>query len=252
MGVTFHVPNVATFGKIYRYPDGSVDIIAADRATFKPKGWESQSDKPQSQSDRREADRPPDPKNQERAARRARAKVRRIALANEFRWFVTLTYDPAKVDSLDPAAAIKRMSQWCSNQVKRKELKYVLVPEYHKSGRVHLHGFFNDVLPAVDSGHMDKEGHRIFNLPSWGYGFTTAIELYGDYHGAVGYVTKYIGKDGKIGGRWYYSGGALAQPEEEYVDISAADIAAVFPNSAWVIAPAGRVYAGVNGIKKGD
>lgn len=252
---TLTVPNVATFGKIYHYPDGSRDIIAADRPTFRAKGWEPRgADKPEprAKGERREPTAEPKPENLERAARRAKAKVRRLALANEFRWFVTLTYDPQKVDSLNPAEAIRRMGQWCSNQVKRRGLRYVLVPELHKSGRVHLHGFFSDSVEAVDSGHKDKSGHPIFNLPGWGYGFTTAIELYGDYHKAVAYVCKYIGKDGKIGGRWYYSGGKLAQPREEFVDISANDIARVFEQSAWVIAPAGRVYAGVNGLRSAE
>lgn len=249
---TLCAPNVATFGKIYRYPDGSCDIIAADRPTFRPPGWEPTESGPRQsgakRGERRE-DRPPNPENLDRAARRAKAKVRRIALANQFRWFVTLTYDPQKVDSLNPEEALRRMGQWCSNQVKRRGLRYVLVPERHKSGRVHLHGFFSDSLEATDSGHVDRTGHPIYNLPGWGYGFTTAIELYGDYHKAVAYVCKYIGKDGKIGGRWYYSGGALAQPVTDYVNISAKDLAEVFEDSAWMIAPAGRVYAGVNGLK---
>jgi hypothetical protein len=71
-----------------------------------------------------------------------------------------------------------------------------------------------------------SEGWRVvYNLPSWGYGFTTALELYGDYHAAVAYVCKYIGKQTeKIGGRWYYSGGALGAPEVDLLDISWDDV----------------------------
>lgn len=257
MNAALQVPNVATFGKIYHYPDGTMDVIASDRAIFRPIGWEPSGEKPQSQrakrtggSGERREDSPPKPENLERAARRARAKVRRLALANQFRWFVTLTYDPQKVDSLNPDEALRRMGQWCSNQVKRRGLRYVLVPEYHQSGRVHLHGFFSDSLEAVDSGHKAANGATIFNLPGWGYGFTTAIELYGEYHKAVAYVCKYIGKDGKIGGRWYYSGGALAQPVEEFVDVSAEQVAADYEGKAWTICPAGHFFAGANGIKE--
>ena len=51
-------------------------------------------------------------------------------------------------------------------------------------------------------------------------GFTTAIELYGDYPSAVGYVTKYIGKQGlRPMGRWYYSGGRLEEPAKLYCDL---------------------------------
>ena len=182
--------------------------------------------------------------------RRARAQLRRLALANDFRWFVTLTLDPKKVDSFDGDAVVKKLSTWCSNMVQRKGLKYILVPEYHGSGRIHFHGFFNDCLAVVDSGHRDKGGHRIYNLPGWSLGFTTAIELYDDYAGAVGYVCKYVGKQGdKPAGRWYYSGGDLRQPEVTYGEISPADLVAEFGDRAFAFYPPGKQMAVVHGIK---
>ena len=54
----------------------------------------------------------------------------------------------------------------------------------------------------------------------WKLGFSTAIELYGEYRSAVGYVCKYISKaQEKIGGRWYYSGGQLDKPSVSLTDI---------------------------------
>jgi len=107
-------------------------------------------------------------------------------------------------------AVAHALGRWADNMVRRKGLKYVLVPELHKKGGIHFHGFFNDSVQVVDSGHHDTAGHPVYNLPEWTLGFTTAIELYGDYPSAVGYVTKYIGKQGlRPMGRWYYSGGAL-------------------------------------------
>ena len=60
----------------------------------------------------------------------------------------------------------------------------------------------------------------MYNLPQWPYGFSTAQRLYGDYHRAVGYCCKYIGKqEGERAlGRWYYSGGALCEPMKVYAD----------------------------------
>ena len=163
--------------------------------------------------------------NLDRAMRRARAQVRDIALSNPFRWFVTLTLDQARVDRHDMAAITRKLNAWLDNQVRRHGLAYVLVPERHKDGAIHFHGFFNDAVRAVPSGHADKGGHPIFNLPGWTLGFTTAIQLYGDYHAAVGYVCKYIGKQGeKPGGRWYYSGGQLARPEVTYADVGPRDV----------------------------
>lgn len=145
-------------------------------------------------------------------------------MCNPFRYFVTLTLNAEVVDRYDMPTITKRLNTWLDNNVRRRGLAYVLVAERHKDGAIHFHGLFNDALPVVDSGHHDTGGHRIYNLPRWGYGFSTAIELYGDYDKAVGYVCKYIGKgDEKIGGRWYFSGGDLRRPEVEYFDLSIRD-----------------------------
>lgn len=256
---------MASFGKCYCYPDGSVDLVTANVPVFdlaKPKtrkGKKSekvevsretiQEEKPQKQ--------PPKPENIERAMRRARANVRRLALANQFEWFVTLTLDPEKIDRYDPAEVVRRMGIWADNRVRRKGLRYILVPEHHKDGAIHFHGFFNDALEAVDSGHTDKNGHTVYNLPDWELGFTRAVRLYGDYHAAVGYTCKYIGKGtGKIGGRWYYSGGALVKPEEKEIELNCFELQEIQTEEfkeqygqGWVkYTPAG-IFAGLNGLR---
>lgn len=253
------------------YPDGSMMIQASDRAIFREPGWESVG--------RPEHDAPGDPWGKlraesperhmalmedegyemetaayaaavdarkadslARAQRRARNAVRDLALSNEFRYFVTLTLDQTKIDRYDIRAITKKLRTWADNAVRRKGLKYILVPELHRDGAVHFHGFFNDALAAVDSGTLSNGGkprrprseaerarliekgwHVVYNLPAWSLGFTTAIELYGEKRQAVAYVLKYISKaaetTGKIGGRWYYSGGELARPRVTYDDI---------------------------------
>lgn len=157
----------------------------------------------------------------ERSQRRARSKVRRLALANEFRWFVTLTLSPEQIDRYDGDEIVRRLGRWCDNMVRRHGLRYILVPERHKDGAFHFHGFFSDAVRVTDSGHTDDHGRKIYNLPQWTLGFTAAMELYGEYPAAVAYVCKYIGKqDGERPlGRWYYSGGALAEPKREYADM---------------------------------
>ena len=246
--------SVKHYGKIYTYPCGVVDIMAASEPIFGPKGWELAEDygKPKATQPRQRVDREktePQAEDLERSMRRAKGKLRRLALANEFRWFVTLTIDPAKVDSHDGAAVVKKLNAWASNMVQRAGLKYILVPERHKKGGIHFHGFFNDCLQAVDSGHTDRQGHVIYNLPQWSLGFTTAIELYDDYARAVGYVCKYVGKQGeKPAGRWYYSGGSLVEPSVEYVEISPAELAAEYEGRAVTFYPPGKKIAVVNGI----
>lgn len=251
-----------------------MDIIASSSAIFSDRSSAASSRrKVSNESSEQQVDekKPRDGKAEdiERAKRRARAMVRRIALASSFDYFVTLTFDPQRVDSLDPAAVVKAMSIWCDNQVRRRGLKYILVPELHKSGRVHFHGFFNDALPREDSGCIKmpnvkkpikprtkkqraellaQGGQIVWNLPNWTYGFTTALELHGPYPAAVAYVCKYIGKDHtKIAGRWYYSGGDVQKPVEKLCSIDQCEVRDF--GGHWEKLIPGSIVCGLNGIR---
>lgn len=156
-----------------------------------------------------------------RAIRRAKNRVREISLSNRFCWFVTLTISPETCNRYEFAEIYRKLKNWLDNGVRRKGLVYVLVPERHKDGAIHFHGFFNHALKTKYSGHKDKRGHRIYNIVTKDYpfGFSTAIRLYGEYTAAVAYVCKYISKqgaEGRIGGRYYYSGGKLERPFKSY------------------------------------
>lgn len=214
-----HVPasELEYNAKIKRFPNGSEEVLICSKAIFREDGWEASDHDVKQKRRKREKDAVSSAAAQARAMRRARAAVRDLALCNDFRYFVTLTLDRAKVDRYDMAAITRKLNCWLDNAVRRRGLAYVLVPERHQDGAIHFHGFFNDALEVVYSGHTDGQGHEIFNLPAWSLGFTTAIRLYGDYASAVGYVCKYIGKQGeKPGGRWFYSGGKLRKPDISY------------------------------------
>lgn len=258
--------------RIKSYPDGSVEVCCASHQIFRETGWESRrpaprpatraqqlaymqiTADPERQSDilTPEEDRLLSGSNPEdaldRAKRRARSCVRDIALSNDWAWFVTLTLDGSKIDRYDMTAITRKLNQWLDNRVRRDGLAYVLVPERHKDGAVHFHGFFNGALKAVDSGTVSvpgqkrprrprsaaertawlaEGGHAVYNLPQWTLGFTTAIGLYGDRRAATSYVCKYVTKaQEKVGGRWYYSGGALRKPEVTLANANLDDIAA--------------------------
>jgi hypothetical protein len=230
---------------IKRYGDGRARILAAERAIFRRPGFEKSDGAagteqavtaPENPVERieyeyavterrgieadggetaEEARRRRD--NLARAQRRARTSVRDLALANPFRYFVTLTFDRQRVDRWNDREVLRVTRNWLDNHVRRDGLAYVLVAERHKDGAIHFHGFFNDALRGVDSGHRTSRGQVIYNLPGWGWGFTAAMEVYGEYAAAVSYVCKYITKGAeKVGGRWYYHGGDLRRPEVEY------------------------------------
>ena len=240
--------NIGGNAILYSYPGGELDILCSSDAIFYPEGWEPLGDPgpalPRPKA--REKGKVSEGDDMMRSVRRARAQLRRLALSNSFQYFVTLTLDAEKIDRFDGKAITKALSTWCDNMVRRHGLRYVLVPERHKDGAIHFHGFFNDALEAVDSGTMTAPGWKkprrprsaaqralwaaqgaqpVYNLPAWSLGFTTAIELYGEYPRAVSYVCKYIGKGReKIGGRWYYSGGALGRPQVSYSDSNIRDV----------------------------
>ena len=252
--------------RIKKYPDGSREILVADRCIFREAGYESigvekKLDKlffdaevdavelSQYSLARREASEAAKAAaNLERAKRRARSAVSDLALSNEFRYFVTLTLAPDKINRYDAAEVTRKLNNWLDNRVRRDGLAYVLVAERHKDGAIHFHGFFNGALPVEDSGTIDLGGGKpkrprsaaqraawlaqggriVYNLPGWSLGFTTAIELYGERRAAVGYVCKYITKaSGKVGGRWYYSGGALQRPSVELCRVEFDDFLAL-------------------------
>lgn len=208
---------------IYTYPTGDVDIICASDRMFAPPGWEAAEDFSRTGREvirgaKREKGVKSEGDDMLRSMRRARAQLRRLALSNAFDYFVTLTLDPERIDRYDPAAVTKALSQWCNNMVKRYGLRYILVPEQHRDGAFHFHGFMaGSGLVAADSG-IQWDGRPVYNLPQWTLGFTTAQRLYGTYSAAVGYCCKYIGKQQgqRPLGRWYYSGGPLEKPAKQY------------------------------------
>lgn len=231
-------------GIVYTYPGGYVDILCSSDPVFREAGWEA-AEQPKVPPERgtREAGKKAEGDDMLRSMRRARAKLRRLALANEFAYFVTLTLDQTRIDRYDGGAITKALGRWCDNMVRRKGLRYVLVPERHKDGAIHFHGFFaGDGLEVVDSGKLIA-GRPVYNLPQWPYGFTTAQRLYGEYGAAVAYCCKYVGKqDGERPlGRWYYSGGALREPGKTYVDLDFREMQEIHEKAVEVTIPGAKM-----------
>lgn len=75
-------------------------------------------------------------------------------------------------------------------------MKYIIVPEKHKSGAYHFHGLMSFVDPQIFvlTGLIDSTGRDIYNIGSYKLGFTTATKV-GNNEFAVKYVSKYITKE---------------------------------------------------------
>lgn len=177
-------------------------------------------------------------KNIVRCIRRAKERIFDIAFCNDWKYFITLTIDDNKLNSFNVKEVMKKLNKFLDNMRQRYGLSYIIIPEFHESGRVHCHGLINDALKVVDSGTRRVNGftkplklstikskglvnevtHIIYNLPQWNYGFSTAVPVYGDGGALATYVTKYMTKSTtKIFGKYYWSSRDLVrQPQIEY------------------------------------
>lgn len=179
---------------------------------------------------------------------RAKSKVFDLVVMNDFTYFLTITIDINSLnvngfDSTDTALVMRKVGNWLNNQVKRKGLIYLLIPEYHEDGKkIHCHALINSVFDFVDSGyrlfrgksyrsetllsmrvkHIDKL-KVVYNVPDWHYGYSTAIKLDGAKERVASYVTKYITKgNDKIFGKYFWSSkkNTIHEPLVYYTDVN--------------------------------
>ena len=207
------------------YPDSSFKLTCASQPVFKEPGWECDETyvklpKPKDMTNT--------PRND--SARRAKEKIFDIVKLNHFEWYVTLTLNSSVVNRYDVVEIRKVIHSFFSNAVQRKNASYVVVPELHKDGAIHLHGFLSGAFSFVLSDTVKHKACKkpikistakrykydlseckpVYNIKDWRYGFSTAIKLDDDSSKTriAKYTTKYITKDlSKIFGSFYFAGG---------------------------------------------
>lgn len=147
---------------------------------------------------------------------RAKGNVLEYAKCNDWDYFATLTLDKAKKDRYDLQAYISDLGRFIRNERRRgSNIKYLLIPEQHKDGAWHMHGYFRGI-PQKD---IAKNEHGYY---SWGryaerFGYCSLDEIK-DKDRCDNYITKYISKD--MGGmaiekrkKLYYSSRGLSTAE---------------------------------------
>lgn len=218
----YGVADTKTNARIKLYLHKAVLQVSND-SIFPTADWENSKDRK-----RRDYDIPSkgQASDSERSAaesrRRAKSKVRDIALCNQFTHMFTWTLDPKLVDRYDPEQVYKKVRPFLSNMTQRKDFRYVVIPEYHKlkpgedKPAIHFHGLcslgFVRIERAKKRGkpRYDKHGRPVYNMTDWGFGWSTVVPLDDNYEKAVNYVTKYISKqDKKILGKYYLSSRSL-------------------------------------------
>lgn len=125
-------------------------------------------------------------------------KIYEVSRANIWDYFLTLTFDRKKLDSSDYNLLCDKVSKWLNNLRSRyaPDLKYLIVPELHKDGiHYHFHGLLSNIgnITLTDSG-IKKNGHTIYNMANWKYGFSTVSKVV-ESNKVSSYITKYITKE---------------------------------------------------------
>lgn len=215
--------------KIIEYPTG-VQVRVYDKA-IREKRWncdewgEIPEKKERERKDGEEVDRE---RSLRVSADRSLNKVYDYSRANVWEWFLTLTFNPDKVDSFNYEETTRKLHEWLRN-IRRTcpNMKYLVVPEQHKSGRYHFHGLFSNIdeLRMVDSGHTDAGGKTIYNVGNYSLGFTTATKVE-DTRRASSYLSKYITKDladSTFGKKRYWNSRNLDLPMEYILEVPHAD-----------------------------
>lgn len=154
----------------------------------------------------------------ERSSQRAQNNFYGYGLSNDWHYFLTLTFSPNKVNRFDDDAVKSLWSNWLQEVRKdNPDIKALVVPERHKNGAIHFHGFLADCPNiSLSQAYYPKDyklvalrgtpiytklGDPVFNVSEWTYGFSTVAILPKDTNKlkVVNYTMKYMRKGSDLG-----------------------------------------------------
>lgn len=165
--------------------------------------------------------------DRERAIKRAKAIFREYALNNDWQYWTTFTFSPRNVKDRTNQ---KEIWQCFANLVKKHNLKhenkweYLLIPEKHKNGAWHMHGYIKGVMPQELRHYTRKKDNRVYNFTdinqlAYYCGHTVIIPLCGkpdkDRLKIISYTAKYADKSMQsknLYDRLYYASKGLRKP----------------------------------------
>lgn len=129
--------------------------------------------------------------------------IETIKANTDFCYFFTGTFDPKRWDRTNFRELHSSLTRW----LRRRGIKYILIPEPHKDGSIHFHGFFNEsiepFLANFDLKHRLpkritdalKEDREIMNCPEYAKMFGwVSIERIRNLEACAVYVSKYVSK----------------------------------------------------------
>lgn len=169
---------------------------------------------------------------------RTKRMILELAICNPWDLFCTFTLDKTKYDRTNLAKFNKDFSQFLRDYRKKHNLqvRYLLIPEQHKDGCWHMHGFLSglplehlkeffitDKLPIKILSRL-KSGKRVFTWEAYAkkFGFSD-IELIENHEASSRYITKYVTKDAfnnsrELNTHLFYASKGLKRAEIAYQD----------------------------------
>ena len=153
------------------------------------------------------------------AISRARQKIYQLARCNDWQWFLTLTLSPKIVDSFNYDLSSKMVIRWINNFRRRnKGVKYIIVPEPHKSGRWHFHGLASGLkTDELIKTNVKINGRQVYHLSGYGLGWSTATQIEESSRVAsyiVGYMNQTFLRGVGFNRKRYWASKNLDKPEE--------------------------------------
>lgn len=157
--------------------------------------------------------------------RRTKNKIKGYIYATQWDYFVTLTLDPKKINRYSRDELLKKMNSILTNYKKHNpDIKYVLIPEFHKDKAIHLHGFIKDVPDVKKTRLKNKYGRNIYNWNLWAEKLgNTRLDIVPDteerlkmYHYCMKYITIEM-MIHLINKKRYFASKGLLQPNAKYL-----------------------------------
>ena len=126
---------------------------------------------------------------------RAKSTVKEYALCNSWDWWCTFTIDPKKFDRNNLDEYFKKFSKFLNNYnskaVEEYKVKYLLVPEQHKDGAWHMHGFIKGIKPK--DLYINQFGYSTWKQYEKNFGFISMDRIQ-DLDKCSSYILKYMTK----------------------------------------------------------
>ena len=148
---------------------------------------------------------------------RSKSKIFEYIYCNNFDYFVTLTIDPKRHDSMDLSGFFSKLSRFFRyyRSQYNANVQYVLIPERHEKGGWHFHG----AVKGIPKDKLIINKYDYLDWPDYGnrFGYISLGPIKSKAR-AASYITKYVTKtllqDKNL--KAYYCSRGLKTAEEVY------------------------------------